>query len=283
MSAMIQQFHFLRPWWLLGLGALPLLLGFALRQRSMPTALSRLVDPELLPHLLRGQPANKQLPVVLLALGLMLAPLAFAGPTWNRVAQPLYASRAAQVVAISLSQDMLSRDVAPSRLDRARYKAHDLLASNGDGLNALIGYAGEAFVVAPLTSDAGSLADLLNAMSPDTMPVEGNDAALAIQRGAALIHDANAAGGTLVVITDQANAAAEAAARVAAAAGVRVSVLGAGTTQGGRFHRQAASFCETSRAPSRSRNVTMPHLPGWPPPAAESICRWPAIAVTSRH
>lgn len=242
LSEMILQFHFMRPWWLVALAMLPLLVGFGLRQRSMPTALARLVDAELLPHLLRGRPANRHLPVALVALGWLLATLAFAGPTWNRVAQPLYASRAAQVVAVSLSQDMLSRDVAPSRLDRARYKAHELLNSNRDGMNALIGYAGEAFVVAPLTSDAASLDDLLNAMSPDTMPVDGNDAALAIQRGAALIHDANASGGTLVVITDQADAAADAAARVAAGAGVRVSVLGVGTTQGGPVPQANGEF-----------------------------------------
>ena len=59
--------------------------------------------------------------------------------------------------------------MAPSRIDRARYKAHDLLAANRGGLNGLIAYAGEAFTVAPLTSDANALDDLLDALSPDTM------------------------------------------------------------------------------------------------------------------
>jgi Ca-activated chloride channel homolog len=238
----LQQFHFLRPLWLVALVALPLLFWFGMRRSSVPLELSRLVDAELLPHLLRGRAANRYMPAGLFAVGWTLCALALAGPTWNRVAQPLYASRAAQVVAISLSQHMLSRDVAPSRLDRARYKVHDLLASNRDGLNALIGYAGEAFVVAPLTADADSLGDLLNAMSPDTMPVDGNDAALAIQRGAALIHDANVPGGSLVLITDQADAAAAAAARVADAAGVRVSVLGVGTAQGGPIPQASGGF-----------------------------------------
>jgi Ca-activated chloride channel family protein len=242
MNEALQQFHFLRPLWLVALVALPLLFWFGMRRSSVPLELSRLVDAELLPHLLRGRAANRYMPAGLFAVGWTLCALALAGPTWNRVAQPLYASRAAQVVAISLSQHMLSRDVAPSRLDRARYKVHDLLASNRDGLNALIGYAGEAFVVAPLTADANSLGDLLNAMSPDTMPVDGNDAALAIQRGAALIHDANVPGGSLVLITDQADAAADAAARVADAAGVRVSVLGVGTAQGGPIPQASGGF-----------------------------------------
>ena len=247
MSVALQQFHFLQPWWLATLVLLPLLLWLGVRRSSALAELSRLVDPELLPFLLRGRAANRQLPVWLFAVGWCLGALALAGPTWSRVQQPLYASRAAQVVAISLSQHMLARDVAPSRLDRVRYKAHDLLASNRDGLNALIAYAGEAFVVAPLTSDASSLSDLLDAMAPDTMPVDGDDAASAIQRGAALIGDAKAAGGSLVLITDHADAAADAAARKASAAGVRVSVLGAGTPQGGPIPLAGGGFLHDSQ------------------------------------
>lgn len=233
MNHWLHPFHFLQPWWLLALAGVPLLCWFGLRRGTAQRELARLVDAKLLPHLLHGRAGNDRLPTGLLALGWIFCTLALAGPSWNRVEQPLYASRPAQVVAISLSQHMLSRDVAPSRLDRARYKAHDLLASNRDGLNALVGYAGEAFVVAPLTSDASSLSDLLDAMAPDTMPVDGNNAAAAIRQGVQLIHDAKADGGSLVLISDQAGADAEAAARKALAVGVHVSVLGVGTLHGG--------------------------------------------------
>jgi Ca-activated chloride channel family protein len=233
MNELLHQFHFLRPWWLLALAGLPLLALPRLRRDGGQLALSRLVDPELLPLLLRGQARHRHLPLWLFALGWLLATLALAGPTWSRVEQPLYANRPAQVVAISLSRHMLARDVAPSRLDRVRYKAHQLLASNSGGLNALIGYAGEAFTVAPLTSDAHSLDDLLDALAPDTMPVDGDDAAAAIALGAKLIEHAKAGGGSLVLITDHADAAANAAAARALAAGVHVSVLGVGTVHGG--------------------------------------------------
>jgi Ca-activated chloride channel family protein len=232
MNAALAQFHFLRPWWLCALAVLPWLLWQASRRSRGLQALSRLVDAELLPQQLQGRGARQRLPLGLLALAWLLAVLALAGPAWSRVEQPLYARRAAQVVAISLSQRMLSHDVAPSRIDRARFKAHDLLAANRDGLNALIGYAGEAFVVAPLTSDAHSLSTLLDAMAPDTMPVDGDNAAAAIERGAALIRDAKVGGSSLVLIADTAGVAAQTAARKARAEGVRVSVLGVGTPNG---------------------------------------------------
>lgn len=232
MSAALAQFHFLRPAWLLALLVLPWLLWQASRRSRGLQALSRLVDAALLPQLLHGRARGQRLPLGLLALAWLLAVLALAGPTWSRTELPMYARRAAQVLAISLSRSMLSHDVTPSRIDRARYKAHELLAANRDGLNALVGYAGEAFVVAPLTSDVHSLSTLLDAMAPDTMPVDGNDAAAAIDRGVALIRDAKAGGGSLVLIADTADAAAQAAARRALAAGVHVSVLGVGTVQG---------------------------------------------------
>ncbi|GAB2564766.1 tetratricopeptide repeat protein [Dyella jejuensis] len=232
MSGALQSFHFLQPWWLLGLLALPLLLWFGLRNDAAPRVLGRLVDPELLPHLVSGGQRHARLPSGLFALGWVLAVLAMAGPTWNRIAEPLFADRAAQVVAVSLSRHMLARDVPPSRMERARFKARDLFSANSDGLNALIGYAGQSFVVAPLTSDAHSLDDLLDAMSPDTMPVDGDNAAQAIEQGVTLIHDAGLKSGSIVLVTDDADAAARDAAHAALASGVHVSVLGIGTAQG---------------------------------------------------
>jgi Ca-activated chloride channel family protein len=233
MSAAWQAFHFLQPWWLLALAGLPLAWWLASRRDANAVALSRLVDTGLLPALLRGTPARPRLAPWAVSGAWLLATLALAGPTWNRLPLPLHADRATQVVALSLSSHMRARDVVPSRLDRARFKVRDLLAANRDGLNALVAYAGEAFVVAPLTGDAASLDDLLAALAPDTMPVDGNDAAAAIERAVSLARDAGATDASLVLVTDQADAAALRAARAARAAGVRVSVLGVGTTRGG--------------------------------------------------
>ncbi|HEV2541097.1 MAG TPA: VWA domain-containing protein [Frateuria sp.] len=247
MSEALHQFHFLRAGWLWLLLALPAIAWLAARAQGAPAQLERLVDAQLLPHLLQGRPQRRGAPSWLLGIGWLLAVLALAGPAWSRVPQPLYADRAAQVVAISLSQRMLARDVAPSRLDRARYKARDLFAANHGGLNGLVAYAGEAFVVAPLTSDAGSLNDLLDALAPDTMPVEGDNAAAAIARGAALIRDAKVGGGSLVLVTDRADAQAQQAARQARADGVRVSVLGVGTPRGAPVPLADGGFLRDSR------------------------------------
>lgn len=232
MINLLHDFHFLRPWWLLGLLAAPLLYGLAARSSSAERELARLVDASLMPHLLQGQAQRTRLSPLLLATAAVLCALALAGPAWTRVMSPLYANQSAQVVALSLSQRMLARDVAPSRLDRAKLKARDLLEANRDGLNGLVAYAGEAFAVAPLTNDAASLRDLLEALAPDTMPAEGDDAAQAIERSVRMIEDAKAGHGEVVLITDSVDKSAIEAARKASAAGISVSVLGVGTPQG---------------------------------------------------
>ncbi|RUL64078.1 VWA domain-containing protein [Dyella dinghuensis] len=232
MMEAFHQFHFLQPGWLFALLALPVCLWLGLRRDASRRELSKLADEALLPYLVTGQGRRTHTPAWLFSLGWLLCTLALAGPTWSRIAEPMYTNRAAQIVAISLSQHMQATDIQPSRMQRARYKARDLLAANRDGLNALIGYAGQSFVVAPLTSDAHSLDDLLNAMGPDTMPVDGDNAAQAIQQGVELIRHAKLNNGSIVLITDDADNAAQAAARAASLSGVHVSVLGVGTPQG---------------------------------------------------
>lgn len=241
-----RHFHFLHPAWLSALLLLPPLLWW-LARRGQSGSLQRLADAELLPHLLDRAGGSGRWPLGLVALAGVLAVLALAGPAWRQLPQPLYAARAPQVVAMSMSTRMLTRDVSPDRLARARYKVHALLDANRAGQNGLIAYAGRAFVVAPLTDDAHSLSDLLDALAPDTMPVDGNDAARAIRRGVQLLHDAGDPRGSLVLVTDDADAAAVQAAKQAYKQGVRVSVLGVGTRKGAPVPLPGGGFLQDRR------------------------------------
>lgn len=232
MSELITQFHFLRPWWLmLALAWLPLL-AWRVRAARGGAAFTRLADAVLLPWLLVGTRRARWAGPALALLGAALATLALAGPAWQRLPQPLYADGAAQVVVVSLSRRMLARDVQPDRMDRVRLKVRDLLHANPAGRNGVVAYAGDAFTVAPLTTDAHALDDLVQALAPDVMPVAGNAAATGIARGVKLLQQGGAQDGSLVVVTDTAGAAAIAAARAARAAGIRVSVLGVGKPDG---------------------------------------------------
>jgi Ca-activated chloride channel family protein len=238
--------HFLRPWWWLALLPLPLVLHALARSGGGRAALARLADATLLPHLVQDSGARRRWALALAGLTWLLAVAALSGPAWQHSPAPLYANGAARVVALSLSDDMRAQDLKPDRMTRARYAVRDLLDSAGDARVALIGYAGDAFVVAPLTPDKQTVLNLLDALSPDVMPAPGNDGAHAIEQSLDLLRQAHARGGEIVLVTDDAGRAAVDAARKARAEGVRVDVLGIGTQAGAPVPLAEGGFARDS-------------------------------------
>jgi Ca-activated chloride channel family protein len=257
MNEMFANFHFLRPWWLLALAALPVLWRLLTHRGADAGAWRGAVDAHLLEHLLvpGDDAAPTRLPRWLVAFGWALACFALAGPAWEQLPQPLYQNRAARVFALELSPSMLAQDAKPSRYERARYKLGDMLKRSGDAQTALIAYAGDAFVVAPLTDDANTVANLIDALDPGVMPVAGNATGRAIDLGVKLIKQAGVDGGEIVLLADSAGSDAAAAARRALAAGVNVSVLGIGSEQGAPVALQQGGFLKNAEG-----DIVLPKL-----------------------
>jgi Ca-activated chloride channel homolog len=244
MSTFIDQFHFLRPGWLLLLAALPLLPWLWRRAAARANPWRRAVDPHLLPALLESAPvAVRASGALALSLaGLALAALALAGPAWRQLPQALLRSDAGLVIALDLSDRMRAADLAPNRLQRARFKLIDLLREREDGQVGLIAYAGDAFTVAPLTSDVATLESFLSALEPDLMPLPGQRGDRAIELAEQLARDAGLAQVDILLLTDAADARAIDVAQRARERGARVSVLGVGTEQGAPIPLPGGSF-----------------------------------------
>jgi Ca-activated chloride channel family protein len=227
------EFHFLRPLWLLLLLAIPVFWLLRHRGRADAGAWRSAIDPHLLPHLIERIDAGSGRAGIVLAIALWsLASFALAGPAWEREPMPLYRNQAARVLALELSSTMMAQDEKPSRFERARYKLVDILERSKDYQTALIGYAGEAYVAAPLTDDIGTVRNLVDALDPTTMPVGGNHGAAAISQAQQLIQQAGLHRGDIILLADGADQSAIEAARRAHAAGLVVSVLGVGSTAG---------------------------------------------------
>ncbi len=242
MSALDIHLHFLRPWWWLALTPLPLALWALARSGGGRATFARLVDSALLPHLVHDAGVRRRFALSLFSLAWATAVAALSGPAWQKVPAPLYVTGAARVVALSLSDDMLAQDLQPDRMTRARFAVRDLLDDAGDSRTALVAYAGAAFTVAPLTDDKHTVLNLLGALQPDVMPVPGNDAAAGIEKSVALLEQSHVKGGEIVLVTDTADDAAVAAAKAARARGIRVNVLGIGTSEGAPVPRHNGGF-----------------------------------------
>ncbi|MGN6520532.1 MAG: VWA domain-containing protein [Dokdonella sp.] len=229
----LAEFHFLRPAALLLLLALPLCWYAWRHGRTDAGAWRGAVDAHLLPHLLERVDGGSARGGLLLAASLwVLACLALAGPAWEREPMPLYRTQAARVLVLELAPSMGAQDVKPSRLERARYKLDDILSRSRDYQTALLAYAGDAFVAAPLTDDVETVRNLVDALDPTTMPVIGNATGRAIDAAAGLIEQAGLHRGEIVLLADSVSHDATAAARRAHTHGFDVSVIGVGTGAG---------------------------------------------------
>lgn len=84
------------------------------------------------------------------------------------------------VVAIDASRSMYARDVAPSRLERAKLELSTLLDTLKGDRVAVVAFAGDAFVQCPLTSDYSAAKMFLRAIDPETMPQGGTNIGAAL-------------------------------------------------------------------------------------------------------
>ena len=231
---MPEQFHFLHPAWFLALLPMALLLWAVRHPGRAGNPWRRVVDERLLPWLLvGGEGRRSSLPLWLLAVGWLVAVLALADPVWEKQPQPVYRSQEARVVVLDLSRSMLATDLKPSRLVRARYKVDDVLRRSKEGQTGLVVFAGDAFAVSPLTTDAATIEALLQPLHPDLMPAPGSRADLGLLKAAQLLRQAGLHHGEVLLIADGADGErALDAAKKLRRAGYRVSVLGVGTPEG---------------------------------------------------
>jgi Ca-activated chloride channel family protein len=228
------MFHFLRPEWLWGL--LPLFGLFLLVAKKGTTAQvwESVCDAHLLPHLLVGtEGVRRRMPLVLLGLGWTLAVFALAGPVWSQLPQPVFRADSALVMVLDLSRSMDVQDVAPSRLTRAKHKILDILKARKEGQTALVVYAGESFVVSPLTDDANTMVTLVQSLETELMPLQGSRSDLALRKANELLEQVGHAGGDLTLLTDgEGDPATLQVVEELRRQGRRVSVLGVGTVDG---------------------------------------------------
>jgi Ca-activated chloride channel family protein len=243
------EFHWIRPEWLLALPLIALLALIMARRQLAPGNWQRVVDPALVPYVLSRAPGKAtDFCRWLMLPGGILATIALAGPSWNRLEQPVFRTEQAIVIALDLSQSMDAQDLTPSRLTRARLKILELLEHRKSGQTALVVYSANAFTVTPLTTDSDTIAALVNSLSTDIMPSRGSYPAAAIGKGRELLQQAGVGYGEVLLITDGGAAAeAERAAAELRDAGYRLSILGVGTLDGAPIPRADGGFV-TDRA-----------------------------------
>lgn len=182
------------------------------------------------------------LKLILTATGVAGVVIALMQPQWNKREFPVSRKGREVVFVVDVSRSMLARDLAPSRLDRAKLWIKDVTASlDGDSVG-LVAFAGAAVVKSPLTRDLGFFEMSLEELSPDSAPRGGTNIGDAIRKAVSQVFELRPDDEhqqdqfrDLILFTDgeDQDSLPVDAAQAAAAAGVRIIAIGLGSdTQG---------------------------------------------------
>lgn len=199
----LSQFHFMRPWWLIAVAPVVVVALLLWYQKHNARSWQQMVAPELLQYLLDGQTTRiKPWQLIALLLAWIISCVALAGPSWEKRPVAVEQNQQALVLLLDLSPSMMSEDIKPSRLVRARLKIADLLRLRKDGQTALLVYAGDVHVVTPLTDDTETINNIVPALHPNIMPAQGSNTEAAVERAIQLLKNAAISQGDLLLITD---------------------------------------------------------------------------------
>ena len=198
----MMDLHFIRPelLWLLPV-IIPLLL-LAWRKQVQGGDWAKAIDPNLLPHLITTEGGGSSRLRQLWWLTLPLLLVGASGPTLERAELPVFEKSDALVIVLDLSRSMWATDTQPSRIRRARQKVMDVLDARTEGVTGMVVFAGDAHVVTPLTDDTRTIENLLSALAPDIMPLQGSNATEAIELAAGLLETSGLTNGSVLLITD---------------------------------------------------------------------------------
>lgn len=201
----MDNFHFIRPLWLLLLIAALVLPMILRRVRSGDSGWNRVIPTQLLTPLIRSSGdhgSGSRSPTTPLVLALTVLSIALAGPSWREAPTPLQQQNDSLVIVLDLSLSMLATDVEPDRLTVAKRKIRDILSAREGSLTALVVYSADAHVVTPLTDDGATIRGMLEVLDPVIMPATGNRADIGISRGLNLLEQGAPGKGRLLLIAD---------------------------------------------------------------------------------
>ena len=199
-------------------------------------ALARFVSPHLRTQLTQSVSLGRrrlQRGFTVAALALLF--VALSGPQvgyrWELISR-----RGIEIIfAVDTSRSMSTPDVKPDRLTRAKLAIDDFTNElDGDAIG-LVAFAGDAFLVCPMTLDYGAFHESLNAIDINTIPRGGTNIAGAIRGAQAALRRRPGSDKILILVTDgedlegDALTAAQAAARQDS---LKIYTIGVGTAQG---------------------------------------------------
>lgn len=224
--------------WLIALAAPFGIALHAWAARRTRARLAGVIAPRLMQQLVRSVDFGRRLAkAILFLIGFCALLAAIARPQFGFVPEEVERSSVDFLIALDLSRSMLAEDVdGKPRLEAAKAAIGDLLDHLGSDRVGLVGFAGEAFLAAPITQDHAAVRRNLDALDTGSIATAGSDIAAAVKLAQKTFENGTFESKALVIVTDGEELQGDAvvAAREAALKGMTIFTTGVGSTVGAR-------------------------------------------------
>lgn len=223
-----------------------------------------------------------------LSAGLVLLVLALARPQWGRLELPVFDQSREILLAVDLSRSMLTPDVKPARLDRAKLLIQSLLEKLAGERVGLVVFSGTAFLQSPLSADYEILREFLPALGPGFLPEGGTNYRALIDTALDAFGDTATADRFLIILSDGEATEDEWRARMPELTkrNIRVIGLGVGTAAGAMIPDGSGGFVKDERGAvvlSRLESRTLQELAESTNGVYRDASSWVDLAVLLRE
>lgn len=145
---------------------------------------------------------NYNIKIVLILAAIALSILGLAGLRKPLPNKDIVANGLDVMIALDISKSMLSADIKPTRLDKAKqfiYQLADNLQNNQVGL---VVFAGEAFLQLPLTADVNASKFFISNANTDLVNLQGTNIADALNLCSTALDTKHKTAKVIILITD---------------------------------------------------------------------------------
>lgn len=231
------MFRFENPIYLYALSGIILfivlfVISRVIRKRLLSTYGEDALISRLFPDVSKYKPAVK---LILVIFAFAFLVLGIANPQIGTKLEEVKREGVEIIIAVDVSNSMMTEDIKPNRMERTKQALLRLIDNLQNDRIGIVAFAGESFLLLPLTTDYSAAKLLISTIDTDLIQTQGTAIGGAISSAMGYFSDNEATKKAIIVITDGENHEdnASKAASEAAAQGIVVHTIGMGSVKGG--------------------------------------------------
>ena len=172
------------------------------------------------------------------------------------------------MLAMDVSTSMLAEDLRPNRMEAAKEVASEFISGRPNDNIGLTIFAGESFTQCPLTTDHGSLVNLLHNVRTDIaargLIQDGTAVGMGLANAVSRLKGSKAKSKVVILLTDGSNNMGDisplTAAQIAHSMGIRVYTIGVGTNKVARYPMPVAGGVQYVNIPVEIDTKTLSEI-----------------------